>query len=184
MKALLQSSRRWLALAALLTCVGHVGAQDAKKDDKNPGKRGIMELLQPREKFQRGPGRFGAPAPNRLGVRLQTPDDTLIAQLGLAEGNGMVLAEVPETSVAAKAGFKASDILLKFDGKDVSSTLIEFTTALNAIKTDTPVDAVVLRMGKEEMIKGIKLPDVPADARPNPFPRRIQFNLRPAAPKQ
>jgi S1-C subfamily serine protease len=143
---------------------------------------GQIESAQQRGKFQRGPGRFGAgAAPNRLGARFQQPDDTLIAQLGLAEGNGLVLTEVPDGSVAAKAGFMASDILLKLDGKDVSSTVIEFTSALGAIKADTPIDAVVLRKGKEETIKGIKLPEAPANPRVNPFQRRIQFNLRPVA---
>ncbi len=225
MKALLHSSRRWLALAGFMTCVGivlantnpsapnFVGDKDAAKKPA-PGsdvdeiikrlppntpkeqverirklleesrkradeaQKQAAEMAQQRQqKFPRFGGRFGAPAQTRLGVRLQSPDDTLIAQLGLAEGTGMVLTEVPEGSVAAKAGFMTSDILLKLDGKDVSSIAIEFTSALDAIKADAAIDAVVLRKGKEETLKGIKLPEVPAEQpRVNPFPRRFQIN--------
>ena len=133
-------------------------------------------------KFGRLQGRNGPVPQNRLGVRLQAPDETLTAQLGLADGTGLVLIEVPEGSVAARAGFMANDVLLKFNGKDVSSTAIEFTSDLDAIKTGTPVDAVVLRNGKEETIKGIKLPEVvppPASPRFNQFPRRIQIEVIP-----
>jgi hypothetical protein len=143
---------------------------------KQAAERAQQQQQRP-QKFPRFGGRFGDTATqNRLGVRFQAPDDTLIAQLGLADGNGIVLVEVPESSVAAKVGFMASDILLKLNGKDVSNTLIEFTSALDAIKVDVPFDAVVLRKGKEETIKGIKLPEAPAEPRPNAFPRRFQIN--------
>jgi hypothetical protein len=108
------------------------------------------------------PDRRGALSSNRLGVRLEKPSDTLIAQLGLPAGKGQVLAEVKEGSAAAKAGLMANDILLELAGKDVSSDQAEFVKALGEIKKDTPIDAVVLRMGKRETIKGITLPDAPA----------------------
>lgn len=139
------------------------------------------EMFQERGKFQRFNGRSGPAPQNRLGVRVQVPDDALIAQLGLAEGNGLVLAEVSE-GAAAKAGFQNNDILLKLAGKDVSSTPIEFITALDAIKADTPIDAIILRDGKEQTIKGIKLPEpMPTEEpRVNPLPRRNSFNFPPA----
>jgi len=126
------------------------------------------------------PGRLNTQ--NRLGVRLEQPSDALIAQLGLAEGKGQVLAEVRDNSAAAKAGLKAHDILLELHGKDVSSVQAEFVKVLNAIKTGEAVDAVVLRKGKRETIKGITLPDVPAAGR-NPRLQRPEYN-RPSPPRK
>jgi C-terminal processing protease CtpA/Prc len=114
------------------------------------------------EAFQRLQDRIGPARPNRLGARLEKPDAVLVAQLGLADGKGLVLVEVPDGSIASKAGFKTSDVLLKLDGRDVSSDVAAFTGALNDIKADAPIDAVVVRRGKEETIKGIKLPEPPA----------------------
>lgn len=125
------------------------------------------------------PARFSTPGQNRLGVRLEKPSDPLIAQLGLAAGKGQVLAEVRDNSAAAKAGLKALDILIELNGKDVSSNQAEFIKALNAIKTGEAVDAVVLRKGKRETIKGITLPDAPAAGRNLPMQRRVEINRQP-----
>lgn len=125
--------------------------------------------------FQRlQPGRFGVVAENRLGVRLEKPSNVLIAQLGLAEGKGQVLAEVRDGSAAAKAGLKNNDILLELAGKDVSSDAAAFTKALDEIKKDTPIDAVILRQGKKETIKGITLSDAPPQKRKAQLQRRIK----------
>ncbi|MBI3822526.1 MAG: PDZ domain-containing protein [Planctomycetes bacterium] len=125
--------------------------------------------------FQRPlPGKLGIRAENRLGVRVEKPGDALIAQLGLAEGKGIVLAEVREGSAAAKAGLKANDILLELAGKEVSSDVTAFTKTLDEIKKDTPVDAVVLRKGKKETVKGITLPETPPQKRQLQLQRRIK----------
>jgi C-terminal processing protease CtpA/Prc len=123
------------------------------------GQKRVDEARKRAEAIQRVQDRFNPAKPNRLGARFEKPDATLTAQLGLVEGKGLVMTEVPDGSVANKAGFKTSDILLKLDGKDVSSDVAQFTTALNDVKADAPIDAVVLRRGKEETIKGLKLPE-------------------------
>ncbi len=125
------------------------------------------------------PNRFGT-RDNRLGARLEKPNDTLVAQLGLATGKGQVLADVKDGSAAGKAGLKTHDILLELNGKDVSSNAAEFAKALNEIKKDTPVDAVVLRAGKRETIKGITLPDVPKSGLTLPLTPRIEPKRTPA----
>jgi hypothetical protein len=51
----------------------------------------------------------------------------------------------------------------------VPSKLEDFAKMLNEIKADTAVDATVLRKGKKESIRGIKLPEVKA-AEPQPLP--------------
>lgn len=109
---------------------------------------------------------FGNPPvqrPGRLGVMVETPSPTLVEQLDLPEGQGLVLGEVLPDSAAAKAGLKPNDILLEFNGKPVPNNPEEFRSMVQEIKADTPVDAVILRKGKRETIKGIKLPEVKAD---------------------
>jgi len=117
----------------------------------------------------------------RFGVRIEAPGEALAAQLDLPNGQGMVCADVPADSVAGKAGIKPHDILLEVAGKPVSSNPAEFINQLKDVKADQPVDVVLLRKGRKETIKGMKLPEaqpamnLPA-LRPQPFP---QLQLQP-----
>jgi membrane-associated protease RseP (regulator of RpoE activity) len=70
-----------------------------------------------------------------------------------------VCVDVPADSVAGKAGIRPNDILLEIGGKAVPSNFPDFQKVLSGIKADTPVDFVVLRKGKKETIKGVKLPE-------------------------
>jgi len=110
-----------------------------------------------------GFGGFGMPHEGRLGVRVQTPSATLVEQLDLPKGQGLVLEDVQADSAAAKAGIKNHDILLEFSGKVVHANPAEFVRSLREVKADTPVDAVVLRKGKRETIKGVSLPEARAE---------------------
>ncbi len=106
---------------------------------------------------------------SRLGARLEKPSDTLIEQLDLPRGQGQVVEQLNDDSPAAKAGLKAHDILLELDGKPVSSDAREFAKQLGDIKTDKPVDAVVLRKGKKETVKNLALPEEQKpERRPSP----------------
>ena len=54
-----------------------------------------------------------------IGVAISPLDPALAAQLGLEEGQGIVVSEVVEDSPAAKAGLQANDILLSIDDKPI-----------------------------------------------------------------
>ena len=54
------------------------------------------------------------------------------------------------------------------NGKPVPSDMTDFQKLLKDIKPDAAVDAVVLRKGKKETIKGLKLPEAKEDPN-NPF---------------
>jgi hypothetical protein len=111
-------------------------------------------------------GLFGAqahPGRARLGVRVARPSETVVEQLDLPRGQGVVLEEVTPQSAADKAGLKAHDILLELDGKPVPSTVEEFARMVQGLKARTPVEAIVLRKGKRETIKGLSLPEVKAE---------------------
>jgi serine protease Do len=94
-----------------------------------------------------------------LGARVREVDEVLVDQLGLQKGQGQVIVQVQPDSAAAKAGIQAGDILLELDGKVVSGDARSFDEMLEKIKPNTPVDAVVLRKGKKETIKGLSLPE-------------------------
>lgn len=93
----------------------------------------------------------------RLGVRVDLPSETLTEQLNLKKGQGLVVEDVMPDSPASKAGLKQYDVLVDLNGKPVPSDVREFTLMLSDIKPDTAVDARVIRKGKEETVKGIKL---------------------------
>ena len=59
----------------------------------------------------------------------------------------MKFADVREGSPAAKAGLKAGDILIEFDGKPIQN-LYDFTYALRAKKPGDEVKVKVIRNGK------------------------------------
>jgi PDZ domain len=127
------------------------------------------------------------PKENRLGAVVQPPTAALVDQLDLPKDQGVVIEKLKEGSAAGKAGLKDNDILLELDGKAVPSKLDEFTKMLNDIKPDTPVDATVLRKGKRETVKGIKLPEVKAEEQPRQPVPNIQIqpvipNLPPVLP--
>ncbi|MFL5240924.1 MAG: M56 family metallopeptidase [Gemmataceae bacterium] len=103
------------------------------------------------------------PQEGRLGVHVQKPSATLAEQLDLPKGQGLVIEQVTPDSAAAKAGLKPHDILLEIAGKTVPDNTAELSSKiLSEIKADTKVDAVVLRKGKKETIKGLSLPEAKA----------------------
>jgi C-terminal processing protease CtpA/Prc len=56
-----------------------------------------------------------------LGVGLATADETLRSHLGIADGDGLVVTGIEENSPAAKAGVMVNDVLLKLNGKALTS---------------------------------------------------------------
>jgi beta-lactamase regulating signal transducer with metallopeptidase domain len=95
----------------------------------------------------------------RLGITVERPNDVLTSQLDLPVGQGLVAVDVPAESVAGKAGIKPNDVLFEIAGKPVPSNFPEFQKLLADIKPDSTVDLVVVRKGKKETIKGVKLPE-------------------------
>jgi membrane-associated protease RseP (regulator of RpoE activity) len=137
-----------------------------------PGLPGIQIRAFPGGAFG-GLGRLerrGSTDEPRLGAEVRAPSATLTDQLDLPKGQGLVLEELAPNSAAAKAGLKKHDILLELNGKAVPSKADEFRKVLAEVKPNTPVEAVVLRKGKRETIKGLALPEAKAVARPGRRP--------------
>ena len=113
------------------------------------------------------------PGSGRLGAQVEKPTDASLAQLDLPNGQGLVCTNVPADSTAGKAGIKPHDILFEVNGKSVPNDVLQFIENLKDVKPDQAVDIVVLRKGKKETIKSVKLPASkvgPDDAFPA-FPR-------------
>lgn len=133
----------------------------------NGGMGGIIINGRPVGGFGGGFGRvFPVNAASRLGVRLQVPPPAMVEQLDLPEGQGLIIADVNAGSSAEKAGLKKHDVLLEVGGAKVPNAIQAFQNQLKNLK-DEPVDATVIRKGKREMVKGIKLADA-KDVAPGP----------------
>jgi hypothetical protein len=126
----------------------------------------------------------GNPEVPRLGVRLGKPSDALVEQLDLPNDQGLVLEEVGPNSPAAKAGWRRFDILLELDGKAVPRDLAAFRKQVNTLAANTPVEAVVMRKGLKQTIKGLQLPEAKPEVvervapAPAPLPRlQVPFDM-------
>ncbi|MCW2315450.1 serine protease Do [Rhodoblastus acidophilus] len=92
--------------------------------------------------------KFGETRRGWLGVRIQKVDDGIAESLGLGKPRGALISGLDERGPSAKAGFKAGDVIVSFDGKPVPDA-----HELPKIVAQTPVgkdvDIVVVREGKE-----------------------------------
>jgi membrane-associated protease RseP (regulator of RpoE activity) len=83
----------------------------------------------------------------RIGVTLAQADDVLRSQLRLADGEGLVITDVVADGPAAKSGIRKHDVLVKLDGKRL--TTVEACNAQIQELKDRKVAAVFYRGGKE-----------------------------------
>ncbi|MBI1245865.1 MAG: Do family serine endopeptidase [Alphaproteobacteria bacterium] len=73
-----------------------------------------------------------------LGVNIQTVSDEIAESVGLDKARGAMVAKVPDDGPAAKADIRAGDVIVKFDGKDVTDM-----RRLPRLVAETPVDKTV-----------------------------------------
>jgi hypothetical protein len=83
----------------------------------------------------------------RIGVTLAQADDVLRSQLRLADGEGLVITDVVADGPSAKAGLRKHDVLVKLEGKRLS-TIEAFNAQIQEFK-DRQIVATLLRGGKE-----------------------------------
>jgi hypothetical protein len=98
----------------------------------------------------------------RFGVRIEAPNDLLIDQLNLPKGHGLVVTEVIDKSPAQKAGVKVNDVLIRFNNQPVPNSAEDFLKVVAAVKAEAPIEIVIVRRGRAETIRGIKLLPPPA----------------------
>jgi len=87
---------------------------------------------------------FGGP---RLGVSIRDVEAADVSKLKLAGPSGVVIEEVTKDSAAAKAGLKAGDVIVQYDGEAVRSSR-QFTRLVGESATGRAVKIGVVRDGK------------------------------------
>jgi serine protease Do len=95
---------------------------------------------------------FGETRRGWLGVRIQTVTDEIAESLGLQETGGALVANVTPDGPAAQAGVEVGDIVLKFDGMDVTA-MRQLPKLVAQTGIDREVEIVVLRKGERKTFK-------------------------------
>jgi serine protease Do len=95
---------------------------------------------------------FGETRRGWLGVKIQSITEDMAEAYGVKENTGALVATVTPESPAAKAGIQDGDVILKFDGKDVTTM-----RGLPRLVAQTPigkdVDVELLRKGQRTTLK-------------------------------
>lgn len=107
---------------------------------------------------QAGRGRDLSGGMNWGGAKLGSVDKALQEKLGLPESEGLVVTAIDPKSASDKAGLKANDVLVKLNDKNVPNSIDGFIKLLKEQNANEGMDLVVVRDGKEEMLKAAKMP--------------------------
>ncbi len=94
---------------------------------------------------------FGQVRRGWLGVKIQSISEDIAESLGVPENVGALVAGVTPESPAAKAGFEAGDVILKFDGKDVS-TMRGLPKLVAQAPIGKAVDVEIQRQGQKKTV--------------------------------
>ncbi|WBT37498.1 MULTISPECIES: Do family serine endopeptidase [Hyphomicrobium] len=94
---------------------------------------------------------FGQVKRGWLGVKIQSISEDIGESLGVPENTGALVAGVTPDSPAAKAGVEAGDVILKFDGKDVT-TMRGLPKLVAQAPIGKTVDVEVLRQGQKKTL--------------------------------
>ena len=111
----------------------------------------VAEQLKTHGKVTRG----------QLGIRIQPLSGDLAKSFGLPNAKGALIAAVEPDSAAARAGLKAGDVIVAYDGKQVE----EFSALpplVAATKPGAKADVVFLREGKEQRTT-VAMGEAPSD---------------------
>ncbi|MGZ8257057.1 MAG: DegQ family serine endoprotease [Gallionella sp.] len=110
----------------------------------------VVEQLRSTGKVTRG----------RIGVTIQELTRELAESFGLAKPNGALINSVEKNGAADKAGIEASDVILKFDGKVVLSS-VDLPRIVAAVKPGSNVNVEIWRKGAAKTLTVVvaKMPD-------------------------
>src|SRR4051794_4610256 len=116
--------------------------------------------------------RSGKITRGRIGVSVVPIPREALEDFGLKERKGALVAEVPATGAAAKAGVEPGDIIVQYNGRPVSNA-DELVKMVVATKPGTSVPMKVLR-NKQEKTLNVTVEELDLDAEQNPGRRRTQ----------
>ena len=104
----------------------------------------------------------------RIGVVIQEVTKELAESFGLAKANGALVNSVEKGGAADKAGIQPSDVILKFDGKEVASSN-ELPRIVAMTKPNSKVNVQVWRKGAPKDLS-IVVGEAPDDRTKKPAP--------------
>ncbi len=87
-----------------------------------------------------------------LGVRIQSVTQEIADSLGMGQAKGALISSVSPDGPAAKAGIQAGDVIVTFDGKDVSD-MHRLPLMVAETDIDKSVDVGVFRKGQTVKLK-------------------------------
>ena len=96
-----------------------------------------------------------------IGVGLQTLDEEIAGQLGLAATSGVLLRSVYEGTPAADAGLEVGDVVVELDGSVVTESE-ELVHAIGNMNPGEKVNLTVVRNGRKKKI-AVKLGERPTE---------------------
>ncbi|CAA7619483.1 putative periplasmic serine endoprotease DegP-like [Candidatus Terasakiella magnetica] len=110
--------------------------------------------------------KFGKVRRGWLGIRIQSLDNDMAENIGLPDQHGALVAKVDPTGPGQKAGLKDGDVVLKFDGKDITE-MRRLPRYVASTAIGKKVDMVVWRDGKRQTVSATvgEMPEDPAEAR-------------------
>lgn len=89
-----------------------------------------------------------------LGVSIQPVNPTLAKQLGLKSDKGVVVSDIADESPAQKAGMQQGDVIIEFDGKEVTDPS-QLRNMVAGVAPDKVVNVKIIRDSKEKILKVI-----------------------------
>jgi len=120
----------------------------------------------------------GRVARGYLGVLIQDVTRELAESFGMRQASGALVAQVLPDGPAAKAGVRPGDVILAYNGKELSSSA-QLPPLVGASRIDEPAELVLLRGGKRMDIK-VTIAELPSDEEDKP----VQASTKPPqAPK-
>jgi serine protease Do len=127
----------------------------------------VMEQLMTQGKIVRG----------WLGVAIQDITPELSQKFGIKGSRGALVSDVTKGSPAEKAGIGRGDVILEFNGKEVTS-VGGLRNMVSQSRAGAEVSVKILRGGKEYMLKAVvaELPKEAAGALQEPFPEDARTN--------
>jgi len=96
-------------------------------------------------------GRPAAAEPGFIGMQVQGMSAKVSAALGVKSAKGVLVRDIALQGPAAKAGFLRGDLIINFNGEDVT-TFERLVKIVRTIKSGQNVSATVLRMGKKKSL--------------------------------
>lgn len=108
-----------------------------------------------------------------LGILPQEIDKDMAEALGVEAKTGILVGSVVENSPADEAGMETGDIIIKFDGDQVSGDVDQFRLMVANAGTGKDVEVVVIRDGDRKDLR-VKLGERPGEIAQAGVPRQSQ----------